>query len=139
MINRLLILLIGIAFFGCNSQEQKEIETTISPFESKLDSIISVNGDDCKAHLYSCLKFALGSNIEKSRNELTMFEGCMGNLKIQGSYPECAKQIRLILNEENSEYLKATVEVLIPYLDSLQYDSLPLFQPSEPYTVTISD
>jgi hypothetical protein len=139
MKTKLIILLIGIASVGCDSQEQKEIESTMPPFESELDNIISENEDNCKAHLYSCLKFALGSNIEKSRSELALFEDCMGDIELQGSYPECAKQIRLIIKEENSEYLKATVEVLIPYLDSLQYDSLSLFQPSEPYTVTVSD
>jgi|GEM_PF-3571806 len=135
----LFILLIGIAFVGCFGDEPKEVVTTTSLIESELNSIISENEDNCKAHLYRGLKFALGSNIEKSRSELTMFEGCIDDIEIQGSYPECAKQIRLIINEENSDYLKTTVEVLIPYLDSLKYDSLSLFQPSEPYTVTVSD
>ncbi len=138
MINRIFIFLIAIAFAGCGIGE-KEVDVIESTYLINLDSIISENDDTCKAYLYNCLKLALESDIENSRKELRLFESCLDNIEDKGSYSQCAYHLRLIIKEENSEYLKGAVEVLIPYLDSLQYDSLSLFQPSKPYTVTVAD
>lgn len=135
----ILCIIAALFYFSGFPEEEQTKEQFSSPLEAKIDSIIIENTDACKAHLYTCLKYALAEELNKSKDELVLFKGCLGDLPVKGSYPICANHLGMIMEDENLFHLKMAVETLIPSLDSLQYDSLWLFQPSEPYTVDVSD
>lgn len=140
MLSFLCIVIAVLHFAGLVGDELIENQPPITnKKQTILDSIIAENNDACKAHLYTCLKFALAEELNKSKEELVLFKGCLGDLPVKGSYLICANHLGMIIEEENSFQLKMAVETLILSLDSLQYDSLWLFQPSEPYTVVVSD
>jgi hypothetical protein len=135
----LLILFIGIGVFGCdtnnpveNLEENDEIQITI-------DKFIHENNDSCLEHFYKAINFAYAEELEKSSQELSFFQKCSKNNEIKGSYPDAIEALNAGINLKDIRRVKFTVEMFIPILDSLKYDSLSLFMPSEPYTVTVSN
>ncbi len=135
-------MVVGIIPFlviRCDSDSQTEELVGKDQIQIVLDQYIQNNNDDCIEHFYNALNYAYNEQLDSSSQELSYFQKCSEENNLKGSYSDAIKALNSSIIYKDFRGVKFTVEAFIPILDSLKYDSITLFKPSEPYTIEVSD